>query len=183
VYFYQLGRMIGAENLIADGNEFGFGDQSGIDLQGEQTPTFPESVDWYVKRQGTYYAGETLNLSIGQGANAQTLVNMVAFYAALAGDGIKHAPFFVEPVAPQQGHDLHLNAAQLAGLRQAMSDVVTRGTAGASGGRDLMVAGKTGTGQVTNAPDLAWFIGFAPVDDPQIVVGILVEEGLHGSGV
>ncbi len=64
-----------------------------------------------------------------------------------------------------------------------MSDVVTRGTAGASGGRELMVAGKTGTGQVTGQEDIAWFIGFAPVDDPQIVVGILVEEGLHGSSV
>jgi penicillin-binding protein 2 len=78
---------------------------------------------------------------------------------------------------------LGLTDHQLAGLRQAMSDVVTRGTAGASGGRDLMVAGKTGTGQVTNKEDLAWFIAFAPVDDPQIVVGILVEEGLHGSSV
>jgi len=183
VYFYQLGQMIGAENLIADGNEWGFGKKSGIDLQLEQTSTFPESVDWYIKRQGVYYRGETLNLSIGQGSNAQTLVNMVAFYAALAGDGVKRPPYLVERSTPAPGLDLGLTDEHLAGLRQAMSDVVTRGTAGASGGRDLMVAGKTGTGQVTNAPDLAWFIGFAPVDDPQIVVGILVEEGLHGSTV
>ncbi len=183
VYFYQLGQQLGAENLIADANAFGFGDKSGIDLQLEQTPTFPENVDWYVKRQGVYYQGETLNLSIGQGANAQTLVNMVSFYAALAGDGIKHEPYLVETVTPSPGRDLGLSDQQLAGLRQAMSDVVTRGTAGASGGRDIQMAGKTGTGQVTNADDLAWFIGFAPVDSPEIVVGILVEEGLHGSTV
>lgn len=183
VYFYQLGLMLGPDNLIADANAFGFGDKSGIDLQLEQTPTFPSSVDWYVKRQGTYYRGETLNLSIGQGSNAQTLVNMVSFYAALAGDGIKHEPYLVARSTPTPGRNLGLTPDQLAGLRQAMSDVVTRGTAGASGGRDLLVAGKTGTGQVTNAADLAWFIGFAPVNDPKIVVGILVEEGLHGSSV
>jgi penicillin-binding protein 2 len=183
VYFYQLGLQLSAENLIADGNAFGFGAKSGIDLQLEQTSTFPQSVEWYVKNRGVFNRGETLNLSIGQGSNAQTLVNMVSFYAALAGDGIKHPPYLVPRQTPAGGRSLGLNADQLAGLRQAMSDVVTRGTAGASGGRDLMVAGKTGTGQVTNKEDIAWFLGFAPVDDPQIVVGILVEEGLHGSGV
>ena len=96
---------------------------------------------------------------------------------------MKHPPYFVERTTRAPGHSLGLSESDLAGLRQAMSDVVTRGTAGASGGRDLMVAGKTGTGQVTGKDDIAWFIGFAPVNDPQIVVGILVEEGLHGSGV
>lgn len=183
VYFYQLGLQLTAESLLADGNAFGFGDKSGIDLQLEQTPTFPDDVEWYVKNRSGFNRGETLNLSIGQGTNAQTLVNMVSFYAALAGDGVKHPPYFVERSTPASGRSLGLTASDLAGLRQAMSDVVTRGTAGASGGRDLMVAGKTGTGQVTNKDDIAWFIGFAPVNDPQIVVGILVEEGLHGSGV
>jgi penicillin-binding protein 2 len=183
VYFYQLGLQLTAENLLADGNAFGFGDKSGIDLQLEQTPTFPDNIEWYVKNRGGFNRGETLNLSIGQGTNAQTLVNMVSFYAALAGDGVKRPPYFVERATAANGRSLGLSTADLEGLRQAMSDVVTRGTAGASGGRELMVAGKTGTGQVTNKEDLAWFIGFAPVNDPQIVVGILVEEGLHGSGV
>lgn len=185
VYFYQLGQRIGADELMADGVAFGFADRSGIDLQGEQRPTFPAAVRSYVDRRGnsTWNRGEVLNLSIGQGANSQTLVNMVAFYAALAADGIKRAPYLVQRPAGSTDLDLHLTPEQLQGLRQAMSDVVTRGTAGASGGRDLLMAGKTGTGQVTNAADLAWFLGFAPVDDPQIVVGILVEEGLHGSSV
>ena len=183
VYFYQLGLQLTAENLIADANAFGFGSKSGIDLQLEQTSTFPSNVEWYTKHRSGFNRGETLNLAIGQGSNAQTLVNMVSFYAALAGDGVKHPPYFVERRSRAEGRSLGLSESDLAGLRQAMSDVVMRGTAGASGGRDLMVAGKTGTGQVTNKEDIAWFIGFAPVNDPQIVVGILVEEGLHGSGV
>jgi hypothetical protein len=80
-------------------------------------------------------------------------------------------------------HSLGLRPADLAGLRLAMSDVVTHGTAGASGGAAFDVAGKTGTGQMSGGKkDLGWFIGYAPASGtPQIVVGILVEEGIHGS--
>lgn len=183
VYFYQLGQKLGADALISDANAFGFGDLSGIDLELEQRPLFPASVKSYVDRRGrsTWNGGEVLNLSIGQGANSQTLVNMVAFYAALAGDGVKRAPYLVERRPGVPDRDLGLTDTHLAGLRQAMTDVVMRGTAGASGGRDLMVAGKTGTGQQTGKEDLAWFLAFAPHDKPEIVVGIIVDEGLHGS--
>ncbi len=185
VYFYQLGLRLGADAIMEDGTAFGFAERSGIDLELEQRSIWPASVRSYVDRQGrsTWNRGEVLNLSIGQGANSQTLVNMVAFYAALAGDGVKRAPYLVERRPGVPDRDLQLSPEHLAGLRQAMSDVVTRGTAGASGGRDLMVAGKTGTGQVTGKQDLAWFLAFAPVDAPEIVVGILVEEGLHGSSI
>lgn len=182
VYFYQLGLMLDANTMLADGHAFGFGERAGIDLPGEQLPTLYEDTDEYVKRRGAWNRGETLNLSIGQGANAQTLVNMVAFYAALATDGVKRAPYLVERAGSAETHDLGLSAADLAGLKLAMSDVVTRGTAGASGGAFLNVAGKTGTGQMPGGQDdIAWFIGFAPTEAPEIVVGILVEEGLHGS--
>ena len=182
VSFYQLGQRLGADAMLEDGHEFGFGERSGIDLPGEQRPTLFRSMDDYVKRRGAWNAGETLNLSIGQGANAQTLVNMTAFYAALATDGIKRAPYLVERAGGAETHDLGLSPADLAGLKLAMSDVVTRGTAGRSGGAFLNVAGKTGTGQMPGGQeDIAWFIGFAPTESPEIVVGILVEEGEHGS--
>lgn len=184
VYFYQLGQRIGADAMLADGHAFGFGDRTGIDLPGEQRPTLLESTNDYVKRRGAWNPGEALNLSIGQGANAQTLVNMTAFYAALASDGIRRAPYLVERQGDAPVEDLGLGPADLAGLKQAMSDVVTRGTAGASGGALLSVAGKTGTGQMPGGQeDIGWFIGFAPTEAPEIVVGILVEEGEHGSSV
>ncbi len=182
VYFYQLGLKLGADDLLAGAREMGFGDVSGIDLPGEMQPTLYDDVAEYVKRRGAFNKGETLNLAIGQGAQAQTLVNMVSFYAALASDGVKRAPYLVarDPEAPV--HSLGLTPAQLDGLRAAMSDVVTRGTAGASGGAELDVAGKTGTGQVSGGRrDIGWFIGYAPARQPEIVVGILVEEGEHGS--
>jgi penicillin-binding protein 2 len=64
-----------------------------------------------------------------------------------------------------------------------MSEVVQRGTAARSGGRDLDVAGKTGTAQNPHGPDHGWFIAFAPADNPRIVVGSIMEFALHGSGV
>ncbi len=184
VYFYQLGLRLGEEAIFEDAARFGLADRSGIDLRPETRPLFPSSVKSYVNSRGNFWTrGEILNLSIGQGASAQTLINMTAFYAALAGDGIKRAPFIVQGRQRDIAHDMGLTQPQLQGLRDAMVAVVQGGTAAASGGREFNVAGKTGTGQVTGQEDVAWFLAFAPVDDPKIVVGILVEEGLHGSSI
>lgn len=183
VYFYQLGLMLGEEALLEDGQALGLSDPSGIDLEQEKRGNFPRSVKDYVNSRGvsTWSRGEVLNLSIGQGRNTQTLTNMVSFYAALAGDGIKRPPHIFKERPGAKSYDLGLNADQLTGLRHAMSEVVRSGTAGASGGREFDVAGKTGSGQVSNQRDIGWFIGFAPADSAKIVVGIQVEEGEHGS--
>ncbi len=187
VYFYQLGLLLGEQAIFEEGTAFGFNERSGIDLDTdmEQRPIFPSSLKSYVNSRGVNWwsRGEILNLSIGQGNNAQTLVNMTTFYAALAGDGIKRAPYLMRPRPGATEHDLGLTPAQLQVLRDAMSAVVNVGTAGRSGGRDIRMAGKTGTGQVTGQEDIAWFLGFAPVEAPEIIVGLLVEEGLHGSWV
>jgi penicillin-binding protein 2 len=186
VYFYQLGLQLGAEHLLADGAAMGFDDLSGIDLEREQSSRWAKSIEDYVKikRFGTFTPGQVLNLSIGQGANVQSLVNMVSFYGALATDGVKRPPFLVQRRADGPVHDLGLTPVQLQDLRAALAGVVESGTAGASGGRDLRVAGKTGTGQMSGGQaDAGWFIGFAPYDAPQIVIGMVVEEGLHGSTV
>jgi penicillin-binding protein 2 len=186
VYFYQLGLKLGAENLLAGGAALGFDARSGIDLEREQSSRWAHDVEDYVtvKRFGTFTDGQILNLSIGQGANVQSLVNMTTFYAALATDGIKRSPFLVQRRADGPVFDLGLTPEQLADLRLALADVVLTGTAGASGGRDLLVAGKTGTGQMPRGQgDAGWFIGFAPYDAPRIVIGMLVEEGQHGSTV
>jgi penicillin-binding protein 2 len=185
VYFYQLGLKLGEQAIFDEGRAFGLGERSGIDLELEQRSRFPASLKTYVNSAGINWwsRGEILNLSIGQGYNSQTLVNMTAFYAALAGDGIKRSPYLVRRPRGSREFNLGLSAEQLQGLRDAMSAVVQSGTAGASGGRDLRMAGKTGTGQVTGQQDIAWFIGFAPVERPEIIVGMLVEEGLHGSSI
>ncbi|MEP6589555.1 MAG: penicillin-binding protein 2 [Gemmatimonadota bacterium] len=183
VYFYQLGLLLGRDAMMEDGQALGLSDPSGIDLQQEKRGLFPRSVKDYINSRGqsTWNNGEVLNLAIGQGRNSQTLINMVSFYAALAGDGIKRPPHVFEERQDAKRYDLGLTPDQLRGLRHAMSEVVRSGTAGASGGAAFDVAGKTGSGQVSNQKDIAWFIGFAPADSAKVVIGIQVEEGLHGS--
>src|SRR3989440_10681064 len=97
----------------------------------------------------------TLNLAIGQGENAQTLVNMVRFYQMLASDGRARPPFLVHPGA-NPGVTLGLSPDQLAGLRQAMISVVERGTARGAGrfGGTITIAGETGTAQKPHGPEI-----------------------------
>lgn len=196
VYFYQVGLRLGLDAILEDGVLMGFRDRSGIDLPSEQAPIFPAGTAYYDKRYGPRNwsaPATTLNLSIGQGENTQTLINMMKFYAALAGDGNEYAPHVVpRPAGAAPARSLGLNAEQLAGLRKALVAVVQRGTAAggtrsALKGRDIQIAGKTGTAQHTGnlrgAKDHGWFIGFAPADRPEIVVGAIMEEADHGSSV
>ena len=160
----------------------GFGDRTGIDLGHEVKPVWPANTAYYDRLRGPrgWTNAVTLNLAIGQGENTQTVINMMRFYAALAGNGTLAAPYLVRR-ADSTTISLGLDSAQLAGIREALSDVVQRGTAAASGGREINMAGKTGTAQNPHGPDHGWFIGFAPADHPQIVVGSIMEFKLHGS--
>ena len=95
VYFYQLGQRLGLDAIIEDGVLMGFHDRSGIDLPSEQEPVFPADRAYFDKRYGARNwspPATILNFAIGQGENTQTLINMVKFYAALAGDGKVRAP-------------------------------------------------------------------------------------------
>jgi penicillin-binding protein 2 len=185
VYFYQLGLKLGLDNILQDGVAFGLRERSGIDLGNEGRSFWPRSRTWYDSTYGPrgWTNAVTLNLSIGQGENNQTLINVMKFYQALAGDGVTVAPHLVsvEKGAPTQS--LGLTETQLAGLRDAMIAVVQRGTAAASRGQDLNVAGKTGTAQNSHGADHGWFIGFAPAEKPEIIVGSIMEKALHGSSV
>lgn len=185
VYFYQLGQRLGLDAIIEDGNLMGFHDRSGIDLPSEQAPVFPKDRAYFDKKYGPRNwspPATILNFAIGQGENTQTLVNMVKFYAALAGDGKVYAPYVVA-ARPEPMHDLGLTPAQLDGLRRSLVAVVERGTAARSRRTDLTVAGKTGTAQNSHGKDHGWFIGFAPADKPQVVVGAIMEHAEHGSSV
>jgi penicillin-binding protein 2 len=105
---------------------------------------------------------------------------MARFYTALATDGHAVKPHIVEkPVERTKLFDL--TPEQMAGLREALAGVVSaRGTAASAALKTFTVAGKTGTGQNPHGPDHGWFVGFAPKEDPRIVVAVLVEFGQHG---
>ncbi len=183
VYFYQLGLRVQLANMLEDGVSMGFGERTHIDLVNEVGPIWPNSIAWFDKRYGPrgWSSAAMLNLAIGQGENTQTLMNMVRFYAALAGNGKTPAPYLVRPDTAAQ-YDLKLNRDQLDGLRKALIAVVEQGTAARSRIKDFTVAGKTGTAQ-NAGKNHGWFIGFAPAEKPEIIIGAIFEFGGHGTVV
>lgn len=185
-YFYQLGLRIGLQNLVAGGIDLQFRDKSGIDLPNEYAPVFPyrDVKDYYNKRYGPqgWSNAETLNLAIGQGNNSQTVVNMAKYYSALANGGTASRPELVS-VKLDQKKIINLSPENWEGIRAALAGVVSeRGTAGGSRIQGLTIAGKTGTAQNTENPEVdhAWFVGFAPAENPKILVAVFLEFGHHG---
>lgn len=184
VYFYQLGLRLTVANMSTGGTDVGFGQRTGIDLPNEITSLYPSSTAYYDRVYGRGGWTNTLsaNLAIGQGENAQTLINMVRFYAALGNGGHVPTPFIVrERTAPPP--PIQLDDTLFLALRRALIAVVERGTARGSRLADIRFAGKTGTAQNPHGDDHGWFIGFAPADEPRIVVGGIFEFGLHGTTV
>src|SRR6476620_10540054 len=184
VYFYQLGLKIGLTKLIAGGIRLRMRDKSGIELPEENQPYWPYATEYYDKKYGprNWSNAETLNLAIGQGANSQTVVNMAKFYTALASDGYSSRPELVS-LKPERKKIMTLSAKELEGLRIAMAGVTSAGgTAASANIQGLVIAGKTGSAQNTENPDKdhAWFVGFAPAENPKIVVAVFLEFGIHG---
>ncbi|MDQ2670821.1 MAG: penicillin-binding protein 2 [Gemmatimonadota bacterium] len=186
VYFYQLGLRLGVENLMDEGHALGFGDESGIDLGNEKEPIYPseEYLDRLYGPRRWSRGATALNLSIGQGENTQTVINMVKFYQGLT-SGVTLPPYIVRPRDSVAPHDLGLTPDQLRTLRMSMIAVLEGGTGSASrrfaGG--LRIGGKTGTAQNPHGKDHGWFLGFAPAEDPEIIVGSIMEFYEHGSTV
>ena len=186
VYFYQLGLKLGLQKLVAGGVRLGTRERTGIDLPAESRPLFPTDPprEYYDRLFGPrgWTTGVTLNLAIGQGENSQTVVNMARFYTALATDGLAARPEVVRGQA-ERVRLFNISEAQLRSLQGALTDVVGRGTAVSSRLQGVIVAGKTGTAQNAQDPENhhAWFVGYAPAEDPKVVVAVLLEFGGGGS--
>ncbi len=185
VYFYQLGIKLGVETQIQDGVELGFRERTGIDLPNEYRSLYPPSTEYYNRLYGPrgWTSAVALNLAIGQGENAQTLINMVRFYAALANPRGAMPEPRIALGAPPVLRELGLDLDALGDLRHSLVEVVNRGTAAGARIADLRIAGKTGTAQNPHGDDHGWFIAFAPADNPKIVIGAVVEFAKHGSAL
>ena len=208
VYFYQLGLTIGIDRLAYFARGFNLGAPTGIRLAHEKGGLVPTSV-WKEKRfKEPWLKGETVSASIGQGFDLVTPLQLATAYAAIANGGKLVRPRLVLRKEAQDGTiapgpepevrgRVPVAAVHLAFLRDALEGVVQEpgGTGGRARVRGVRVAGKTGTSQVValhrteglardEVPlqhrDHAWFVGFAPVEAPEIVVAVLVEHGGHG---
>jgi penicillin-binding protein 2 len=192
VYFYQIGKRLGIEPIHDYGSRFGLGRRSGLDLPGEEEGVLP-SADWKRRTHGeVWYPGDTISVAIGQGLLAVTPVQMARFIAAVATGGRLVRPHVLAGVEPQV-EDLGIGAETVRIVRAALVDAVQLGTARRAGLKGIQVAGKTGTAQVykhsagvdsdklpKEERDHAWFVGFAPADEPRIAFAVIVERGGHG---
>jgi penicillin-binding protein 2 len=208
VFFYQIGQRLGVDRIHHHASLFGFGQQTEIGLSEEAAGLVP-STSWkaaYFKdpEQKRWYPGETLPVAIGQGAVLATPLQVARGMAAVVNGGKLLRPRVVRSVVSVQGvtleeriepeviRTLKLNSTAVTLVRQAMTGVVNdaHGTgrrAALAEQSSVLVAGKTGTSQTmsrekmsANDDDHAWFAGYAPADQPEIVVVALVENG--GSG-
>lgn len=179
VFFYQTGLRTGIDNLVKWGAIFGVGVPTGIDLPGEARGNIAGPA-WKMERlRERWYPGDTANYSIGQGFLLLTPIQLARIYAAIANGGNLVAPRLLK--GETKTTSMKLPEGPLSIVREGIEEVVLRGTGRRAGQYGVSVAGKTGTAQNPHGEDHAWFVGYAPVEDPRFVAVALVEGGLHGS--
>jgi penicillin-binding protein 2 len=202
VYFYQLGDQLGMQRLTEEAALWGFGEQTGIVLTPEARGLLP-APEQRLRNGHTrpWYRGETMITAIGQGSSTVTPIQMARFAAAIANGGNILKPQLLANAAPVILRTIDVEPEHLAKIRHAMRDVIAnpKGTAHRALNRvPWPVAGKTGTAQVVTmaqddeedsgnrTPELnrhkdhAWFMGYAPFDNPKVAFAVFVEHGGHG---
>lgn len=191
--FYELGRRLGADNLASYALTFGFGKPTGIQLSGEEAGVVPTEA-WKEELYGEqWYPGETLIAAIGQGYYNATPIQQAMLLMAVANGGIVYKPKLVDKVLSADGavleqapaqvlHTIYLRPDVWDLIRQGLVAVTTRGT-GKSVFADLnvKVAGKSGSAETGRGTTHSWFACYAPADNPEIAIAVLVEEGGEGS--
>lgn len=210
-YYYGLAVELGIDNIHDFLSRFGFGQKTGIDLDGEQPGLLP-SQEWKMKRfKQKWYAGDSVSAGIGQGYDLVTPMQLASATAALANGGVGYRPHLVRSIQNSEtgekrnidsvidsNHPLDPQHFDL--VRRAMIAVTQPGgtASQAAAGAPYAIAGKTGTAQVVGIKqgakydaskmaerhrDHAWFIAFAPAEAPTIALAVLAENGGHGGSV
>jgi penicillin-binding protein 2 len=205
-YYYMLAGETDIDDTYAFLSQFSFGRKTGIDIEGELLGVLPSRA-WKRERfKDKWYLGDSISAGIGQGYNAFTPIQQAQAIAIIANDGVALAPHLVKSVenvkdgtvrqiALQPTQALHVKPEHLAVIKNALVGVPREGTsAQAFVGTKYVSAGKTGTSQVYSLKgekyskqvderlrDHAWYIAYAPADQPRIAIAVLVENGGFGA--
>jgi len=195
VFFYQLGLKIGLETWTKYSQMFHFGFRTNIDLPNESKGLVP-TLDYYMKAYGPdgWTKGNLANLAIGQGELLTTPLQMAQFAMIIANKGVLHRPHIANYLYNEVSGARHFFPKEtdyIRGIsedvydliREAMRRVVAGGTGWRGSVPGIEVAGKTGTSQNPHGDAHAWYIGFAPFDDPMIAIAVIVENGGSGGAV
>lgn len=182
VYFYHFAYQMGIDRLLKTAEKYGVGERTGIDLPGEASGTLA-GPDWKKKRiKENWYGGDTVNYSIGQGYVLMTPLQVLRAYAAVANGGKLLTPRLYAS-APVESAPLDISSNVMKLIQGGMQEVTKSGTGKRASSFGVTVAGKTGTAQNSHGEDHAWFVGFAPADDPKYVAVAIAEAGKAGSSV
>ncbi len=213
IYFYQVGRRLGIDRIAKWSKLFGLGSPTGLHLDREMPGLVGSPAWKLARFHKPWHEGDTLSVAIGQGYNLATPLQMAQVVEAIANGGRIYEPRLVEKVdspagevifqpAPVLKSQMHISPGTLDQVRKGLSGVVNeeRGTGRGAQIPGLEVAGKTGTAQIVTLEkekrerdrrgktsyhyeNHAWFVAFAPVEDPEIAVAVLVEHGGGGGAV
>src|SRR5438876_1201247 len=207
VYFYNVGHRLGIDTIAETARSFGLGQPTGIDLPSERAGVVP-STEWKERvRKEPWYPGETISAAIGQGYITVTPLQMAVAIGAVSNGGTLYRPRLVRSVRERPTGRLQefpsvesgrvpLQESTFRLLQDALQEVVLHGTGGRARSRLVSIAGKTGTAQTVGARasqvseneeavskqfrDHAWFVAYAPAEDPKIAVAVIVENTGHG---
>ena len=212
VYFYTVGKMLGVDRIAHYARMFGLGETTGIELGHERRGLVP-TRDWKLARmKEPWQLGETISISIGQGFNLTTPLQLAQAYSALANGGtlwrsrlvqrIEHANGSIaREYSPEKKGELTLSPQTIAALNKALWGVVNEpgGTGAAARRPNADVCGKTGTSQVIGLPqndkarhakkiavfhkDHALFVCYAPMKNPEIAIAVIAENAGSGGAV
>jgi len=199
-YFYYIGggfgdfTGLGLERIDKYFRLFGLGQPTGIDLPGEKSGLVPDAQWKKDTKNQDWYIGDTYHLSIGQGDLLVTPLQVNSYTAAIANGGKLFVPRLALSAIHPDGskilfppkiiRDIPVGSENLAIVREGIRETVTVGSAQSLNSLSIKAAGKTGTAQWSDTkPNHAWFTGFAPYDNPNFCITVLVEEGGEGSAI
>ncbi|MDR1303463.1 MAG: hypothetical protein LBJ81_02485 [Puniceicoccales bacterium] len=182
VYYYLRSQACGIEKIAEEAKRFHLDQKTGIDLPFESSRMIVPTPAWKRKKgYGPWFAGDTANAAIGQGYLLVSPLQMACFMASIAANRTQTIPHILHDPGHRQDstQSIGLPASDYKKLIETLQKVVDTGTGKSARLDEITLAGKSGTSQVWERGErrnVAWFIGFAPVDDPQIAVAIAVQE-------
>jgi penicillin-binding protein 2 len=200
-FFYYIGggygdfKGLGLTGLVKYSKLFGLGDLTGIDLNGEAAGFVPTSAWKETTKNEPWYIGDTYHFAIGQGDVLVTPLQVANYTAALANGGILYQPHLVskildsnnqvvQEILPKVIRKDFISAQNMNIVREGMRQTVVSGSGRYLNSLPVSAAGKTGTAQWSSKKaNHAWFIGFAPYENPELAITVLVEEGVEGSTI
>ena len=193
VYFYELGYRVGIDNIAKYARIYGFGKPTGIDLEGESSGLVASKQ---VKREiwnEDWRLGDAFNAAIGQGFNLATPIQLAMMLSIVANGGTQYQPYLVDSIlnadgsqyaVPKRAEGKHIDISQqtIDYMRMGMSATTQEGgTASYFNALPRKIAGKTGTAENSHGRDHGLFVAYGPVEDPELVVVCIVEQGGYGS--